>query len=253
MIVLGTTPLTFQNVTQGFAPINSPALINPTANTPPQFNSSQLLATTEFVQRALGSLSGFSPFPASRSLTVADIGKAIWPSAASLTLTLPTPASLGVPNGVAVLIFTTSVGVTLAAGAGASINSPLGSALSTFAVKLGQSLILIAAGVGTWQIVNSTADLGSNADFASVLGVSAASQQLPGLSIKVGNINNVSTAASLPLTFPVSFPVACIALILTGWSGTAAAYTHIGRDKSGATLQRGSNTNYLLDYIAIGF
>ncbi|KAB0572078.1 phage tail protein, partial [Helicobacter pullorum NCTC 12824] len=35
VIVLGTTPLTFQNVTQGFAPINSPALLgSPTAPTP---------------------------------------------------------------------------------------------------------------------------------------------------------------------------------------------------------------------------
>lgn len=52
VIVLGTTPLTFQNVTQGFAPINSPALISPTANTPAQFDNSQLLINSAFLKRA---------------------------------------------------------------------------------------------------------------------------------------------------------------------------------------------------------
>jgi phage-related tail fiber protein len=54
-IVLGTTSLSFQNVTAGFAPLASPALIGaPTAPTAaPGTNTSQL-ATTAFVEAAVG-------------------------------------------------------------------------------------------------------------------------------------------------------------------------------------------------------
>lgn len=53
-VVLGTTALTFQNITQGFAPLNSPALIGvPTAPTAaPGVNTGQI-ATTAFVKAAL--------------------------------------------------------------------------------------------------------------------------------------------------------------------------------------------------------
>lgn len=78
VIVLGTTALTFQNISQGFAPLNAPALLNPTANTPVQFNSSKALATTEFVQRALGSRSGYTDYQAASGLIpVTDAGKYI--------------------------------------------------------------------------------------------------------------------------------------------------------------------------------
>jgi hypothetical protein len=252
LIVLGTTALTFQNVTQGFAPINAPALISPTATTtPPQFDISKLLITAEFVQRALGSYSGFSPLNASRSLTLADVGRALWPSVAGLTLTLPTPTSLGIPGGagVALTIFCSSAGLTLAAGVGAVINN----SLSTFVMKPGQSLTLLAVAGSGWQIMNSTADLGVNADFASLLGATYSSQQLPGLSIKVGNVSNASTATSIPLTLPVAFPVACVALTITGASGMAAAYPHQGKDRTGATVLRGANANYQFDYVAVGY
>jgi phage-related tail fiber protein len=50
VIVLGTTALTFQNVTQGFAPINSPAFTgSPTAPTAAPGTNTQQIATTAFV------------------------------------------------------------------------------------------------------------------------------------------------------------------------------------------------------------
>ncbi|MBJ2176922.1 phage tail protein [Pseudomonas veronii] len=54
VIVLGTTPLIFQNVTQGFAPLNSPAFQgNPTAPTPAVTDSDTSIATTAFVRNVL--------------------------------------------------------------------------------------------------------------------------------------------------------------------------------------------------------
>jgi hypothetical protein len=56
-IVLGTTALAFQNITQGFAPLSSPALLGiPTAPTAaPAANNSQI-ANTAFVRAALSSV-----------------------------------------------------------------------------------------------------------------------------------------------------------------------------------------------------
>lgn len=254
-IVLGTTALTFQNVTQGFAPINSPVLVNPTANTSAQFDSSKALATTEFVQRALNGYASFQVISASRNLALSDIGALLWfNSVGSYSLNLLTPSMMGVPNtGASFTVFCTSVGGTITASGGATIQDQSGGLSASYAMKLGQSAKFVATGPSQWTVLESTASLGKNADFAAVLGFAAASQQLPGLMIKVGNIANGSTATTIPLTFPVSFPSACVALVLTPWSTGGSAYSHNGRDKSGATISRVANANFYFDYIAIGY
>ncbi|CDF94171.1 MULTISPECIES: phage tail protein [unclassified Pseudomonas] len=61
-IVVGTTPLNFQNVNQGLAPISSPAFTNiPTAPTAPVGTNTNQLATTAFTQAALAALVDSSP------------------------------------------------------------------------------------------------------------------------------------------------------------------------------------------------
>ncbi|MEF9673265.1 hypothetical protein QNM99_17820 [Pseudomonas sp. PCH446] len=100
VIVLGTTALTFQNVTQGFAPINSPALLGaPTAPTPPLFDDSKSLATTEFVRRGQGNYSGLIGLSAATTLTTAAVGNLV-----SLigTFTVTLPAANTLPSGGAI-------------------------------------------------------------------------------------------------------------------------------------------------------
>ncbi|MGY3257031.1 phage tail protein [Pseudomonas chlororaphis] len=104
-IVLGTTTLTFQNVTQGFAPINSPAFLGaPTAPTPARFDKTPLLATAEFVQLSKGGYSGFAEYQAaSGSVPVTDVGKYIgFSSGGAQTYTLPDANTL--PLGVSFFI-----------------------------------------------------------------------------------------------------------------------------------------------------
>ncbi|SEN18792.1 Phage tail-collar fibre protein [Pseudomonas sp. ok272] len=61
-IVLGTTALTFQNITQGFATINSPAFTgNPTAPTAAVGDNDTSIANTAFVQAAIAALVASSP------------------------------------------------------------------------------------------------------------------------------------------------------------------------------------------------
>ncbi|WP_430736413.1 gp53-like domain-containing protein [Pseudomonas anguilliseptica] len=69
-IVLGTTALTFLDVTAGYAPIASPAFTGtPTAPTPSAADKSPKLATTEFVRRAIGDTTGSIAIP---SVSVID-------------------------------------------------------------------------------------------------------------------------------------------------------------------------------------
>lgn len=61
-IALGTTPLVFQNVNHGLAPINSPAFTGtPIAPTAPVGTNTNQLATTAFTQAALAALVDSSP------------------------------------------------------------------------------------------------------------------------------------------------------------------------------------------------
>ena len=121
-IVLGTTSLTFQNITQGFATINSPALVNPTANTPPQFDNSKALATSEFVKRMGLEYRDYTNYTATTTLTAADIGKvAAFGSAGSVTATLPTGGQI--PRGAVVKILCSMGAVTVKAAAGDSIDA----------------------------------------------------------------------------------------------------------------------------------
>lgn len=74
-ILLGTTSLIFQNVTQGFARLLSPGFAgNPTAPTPLQFDNSNSIATTGFVKRAGVEYSSFSTFSSSTTLSASHIG-----------------------------------------------------------------------------------------------------------------------------------------------------------------------------------
>jgi hypothetical protein len=239
--------------TLGAAALASPTFTgDPKAPTPAQFDDDTSIATTGHVQRALGSYSGFGAIAASRSVTVADAGKLLWVSGTGLTFTLPTPGSLGLTQGVAIEIFSTSGSMVIAPGAGASLNSAA-VAVSSLTILAGQSLRLVVIGSNLWQVTSSTNGLVANAEFAALLGATFSSQQLPGLSIKVGSVSNSSTAASIPLTLPSAFPVACVALVFTGATGATAEYKHQGKDRTGATVLRGANANYQYDYIAVGY
>ena len=252
-IVLGTTALTFQNITQGFAPINSPALINPTTNTPPQFDSSLKIATTEFVQRAAGNYSGAAIASSNQSLTASIFGKMLLlNSSVAFTVTLPPSSADSTRVGSAIMVHNVgAAAATLVPFAGDTLGVNAALPMTSLVVPPGSSVELVLQ--GTNYFLSGTAALKYSAEFASALSASAASQTLPGLTIKIGNIVNDSTAASIPMTFPVAFPVACVALVFTSWNVMGYQYTHNVRNRAGADIWRGANPKYQLDYIAIGY
>ncbi|POA44754.1 phage tail protein [Pseudomonas sp. MPR-ANC1] len=219
----------------------------PNFTTQPRFDSGKSLATTEFVQRSLGSFSDYLELSANTVLSAADVGKVIKSGVVDVTL----PSLASVPNGAAILVRTGQGGRLLVQGTD-QLFGMLGAIATPYVIVQPQAFHIVKVGTA-WQILSGDGALMSSALFAASLAPSAASQQLPGLMIKVGNISNASTAATIPLTFPVSFPNACVALVLTPWTTGGGAYMHNGRDKSGATISKGTNAAYYFDYIAIGY
>ncbi|WP_025808329.1 phage tail protein [Pseudomonas chlororaphis] len=207
-IVLGTTALVFQNVTQGFATINSPVLVNPAANTPSQFDNSPALATTEFVGRALGSFRGGIGISVSRALTGDDIGKRL-ELAAGVTVTMPATAS--VPDGAAVLISAGPVSansrVTVVAGDQLAMSNLSVSVPYTLAPG-GDFIAIREANV--WRCHFGSEILRTSPVFAAIFG-NDANQMLPsGWIFKIGHASTNGSTGSVTVTFPVAFPKACM-------------------------------------------
>ncbi|WMJ01400.1 phage tail protein [Pseudomonas chlororaphis subsp. aurantiaca] len=243
VIVLGSTALAFQNVTQGFAPINSPALINPTANTPPQFDNSKALATTEFFARGLGSYRGGTGISASRTLTADDIGMRL-ELAAGVTVTLPPTAS--VPNGSAVLISagpqSTTSRVTVAAGdelAMSNLAVPLPYTLSP-----GGDFIAIRE-ANVWRCHFGSETLRTSPLFAASFGVTGYSKTPSGDIEMWGMTGGSAPGAVSPITFPQAFPNACLNIQLTYVdAGTQTPATRGGPVQVGNYTKSGFNYSH---------
>ncbi|MBY8959143.1 phage tail protein [Pseudomonas sp. MIS38] len=120
-IVVGTTALTFKDITDGFARLFSPMFSgNPTAPTPAQFDSSKSLATTEFLKRRGIEFSGFTTSDASLVLSAAHVGGLHSFSAATqLTATLPPTA--GVAQGATITLVSAGPGGLKVVGSGTDV------------------------------------------------------------------------------------------------------------------------------------
>jgi hypothetical protein len=153
--------LAFQNITQGFAPINSPALVDPTANTPSIFDSSKLLATTEFVERAKGNYRGFLNATSNTTLVASTAFGSMVSCLGTFNITLPAANSGGAGGTVSLRNRGTGVVTILCPG---SDNIKSGSLIkTTMVMPAGSTLDLTTDGTSGWwasgsaQIADSTA------------------------------------------------------------------------------------------------
>ena len=212
VIVLGTTALMFQNVTQGFAPINSPALISPTAtSTPALFNNSKLLATTEFVQLAKGSYAGQTNYIGDTVLTAADVGKLSAFSAGAL-VTLPDAAS--VPAGSLIIVGSSITGaVTVKAAAGNSLTNQL-TAPGPFTLPLWSfGIFRRLLGGGGWSFDGGDAALRYSPGFSAVLATSGYQKLPSGLIEQWGVVPSIPAGGSVLITYPIVFPGGPLAIV----------------------------------------
>lgn len=102
--------------------------------TPGQFDSTEALATTEFVQRAIGSYAGQTNYPGDTALTAADVGRlSNFPQLS--TVTLP-PASKVAPGGLVMIASSLQGGVTVKPAAGDSLANVSGTP-GPFSIQVG--------------------------------------------------------------------------------------------------------------------
>lgn len=253
-IVLGTTALTFQNVTQGFAPLNSPALISPTANAPAQFDNSQLLATTSFVQRALGNASGVKPLDFAATLLPADGGKEIALFGSStFSVTLPLASAL-VP-GWRVTVSSVNTGVVTFIAQSGSPMSAGGSDIPSLPMKAGDTAEILWNGL-SWRITGGS-QLKYSPAFACAM-LTNGYQKLPsGMIIQWGTTASVAAGGSLVVTLPVAFPNANLGAMCMAQYSSAPnngfMVSIYGRSLTNMTFYNSNTSTALLaSWIAIG-
>lgn len=210
VIVLGATGLTFQDVTQGYAPIDSPAFVGtPTAVTRPQFDRTTKLATTEFVQRALGNYSGAYVINTAANLTASHFGNmVILNSATAFTIKLPA-ATAGV-NGSAITFRNVGSAVVTIVPAGAdTIGTIATTPAGSIAILPGSSLDVVLQ--GTAYFASGSAALKLSGDFANSLSTTGGYLKLPGgMILQWGE--NLASAADYLVTFPIAFPTKPVSL-----------------------------------------
>lgn len=169
-------------------------------------------SSSGWVLSSPGSNTGASTLSTSRTLVMSDIG-AILRSSTSLTYTLPMPSSLGLLTGNMVTVVGVSgaaVSVVPASGVILSYNVTT----SGIVVGSGQSVTFVVTGSANWQIVNSTAEMGRNTDFAALIGANGWKRSPGGVIEQWGTLLGSTVMAPFTpnLSFPVSFPNACRAI-----------------------------------------
>lgn len=220
---------------------------NCTANTPPQFDNDTSIATTAFVQRALGNVRGINQYSANRTLDASDAGKPLQISTAGVTITLP--LSSGLQAGTVFHIRNVATGNIFVACSGADTIGINSQTLTSIALGNGDSLYLVAVGGGGYAVFGGSAQLGYSAAFSSSLAASGYQRMPSGLIIQWG----VSSGTSV--VFPIAFPNAAFTVVSNYSSGANSTLGIAVRDINFNTITTTGFTKFLSEsrsWIAIG-
>ena len=192
--------------------------------TPPQFDADNSLATTSFVQRALGNFATSDTYPAAVNLSASDAGKFInLAGSGGQTAQLPSLAS--VPNGATFTFKSTSSGTWVISRNGSDTITSSGSLFPNFALGSGESVTVTKATSGSsyWYISGECGEVFRNA--ANLFGSSLTGngwQRLPsGLIIQWGNSAATTTQSSV--VFPITFPVGVRSIYTTDATNAVSA------------------------------
>lgn len=154
-IVVGTTALTFKDITDGFARLLSPSFAgNPTAPTPAQFDGSKSIATAEFVKRSGVEFSGFTSNAVNLVMTAAHVGGLhSFSDAAQLTATLP--PTVGVAQGATVTLSCAGSGGLKIVGAGTDVVYTSTGVAGPLVLALGDTAEFIRL-EAQWRLIGGT-------------------------------------------------------------------------------------------------
>lgn len=154
-IVLGTTALTFRDITDGFARLLSPAFTGtPTVPTPPQFDATQKVVNAEFLKRMGVEYGGYVNYSQTTSLTPADCGKLVAFSHPTNALVGTLPTGGGITPGVTVTVLCSQGTLTVTAASGdliGAINAP-----GNIALAQGDTAEFIRNGTNLWYLIGGS-------------------------------------------------------------------------------------------------
>lgn len=194
-----------------------------TSPTPTQFDNSNDIATTAFVQKALGNRSNVSIIGSTSTLTAANCGAPIFAQgAAIITLTLPALSSL--PVGATIEVQSQSLlPVIVQRTGGDLISANNGNNLINVTLANGDSLFLAKLNNSFWMLLSGTAALRySTGDFGFSSTPSGSYRKEPGGFFKQWG-SSVNTGTVTSVVFPIPFPAICESLVLTAQSGNLSA------------------------------
>lgn len=186
------------------APLASPIFTgDPKAPTPAQHDNDASLATTEFVQRALGNLRDETVVSLSTTLTVAALGQLIFGINGTFTTTLPLAASC--PKGSQIAFQGgTPIGTWVVQRQGSDLVDNNGGG-TYIVLGAGDTAVFESNGAGTWRILGGSAALRKCSDFAASLAVNGY-QKLPSGKIVQWGWTGAATAGDLTQALPTAFP-----------------------------------------------
>ena len=218
-----------------FAPINNPTFTgSPKAPTATQFDNSTILASTEFVQRSLGSFSSERIVTGTETLTASDVGRLIVGTSASIS-TQTLPLSSDVPLGGTIALFNSGAGIITITRQGSDVFDNTNGATS-FTLRQHETAILSSTNAGTWRVIGGSAALRSSKGDFGYLSANNGWQRLPsGITIQWGITGVIQAASSSATSFPFAFPTTCAQVV--------ASYTQ-------ATLTDGSVGNPFIIRVA---
>lgn len=169
---------------------------------PPQFDVSQKVATTEFVQRALGSLAGQTNYVGDVTLTVADVGK-LSVFTGPCTVTLPDWFSVSPGGLVSILSSTGSLTVKARSGESLSTINGVPTTSLSFAGGCFVTFRRLLLG-GGWGLDSGDGALKYSPMFTASLGDNGYQRLPSGMILQWGTASGGGLSETV--TYPIAFP-----------------------------------------------
>lgn len=250
----GITPA-HDNLTQLLAALRSAGVFQ----TRPQFDNDTSAATTEFVKRALGSLSNVVSVSAAATLNAAHSGKLILVGGVTpFAITLPLWSEV-VPGTVIEIQNIQPAGCTIQRQGSDVLQSGLGTFASYTNFNPGDSVRFVAGiSAGSWQAVSGTLPLrDSIGPFGSSMAANGYQKLPSGLIVQWGTTASVANGGSASITYPIAFPTARICAvgsgIGTGINGSASAAAFNAGTLSGCTIYNWGAIAAQFSWLAVGY
>ena len=198
---------------------------------PAQFDNTSKAATTAFVQRALGNLSGITTFTSSGAVLVSDVGKCINVGMVSAGQTLSLPTASSVPPGVMYTLINQGQAYMLLRS-GADALSSDGSTKTSFAIPTGAMVIAVSNGASQWFIAGPGVASQQGDQYAAM--AANGYKLIPGGQIEQWVTVNTSSSSYTDTTLPITFPNGVLKVVASCIDTGAAVF---------ANAQTTSNSN----------